>query len=274
MTSATTDAAEAFSADGESAADAPVVLIAGSTGPLGRATARELVARGHRVALHCHRSRATADELAADLNSGSGPDAGRDAARVFAADLTTARAASALVASVQEWAPLGGLVNAAHPAESAVAPVAELGLDAIEAQLAAVTLHAALCQAVVPGFRERGSGAIVYVAGALMTRPAPGFGAFGAAKAAATTLTRYLALEEGRNGIRANIVAPGRVEPDEPEILDEEWARLEQQLRDRTAFGAFPTSGDVARAVATLIGPEGAMLTGQTLWVTGGEPIA
>lgn len=242
-----------------------VALVAGATGPIGRATARQLAARGWNVALHYNSSRARAEALAEAIGA---------RARVFGADLTAPDAAAALVSEVSRWGSLAALVNTVHPVESTPAPVADLGAGVLASQLAAVELHASLCAAVVPGMRANGGGTIVYVAGALMTRPAPGFGAFGAAKAAAATLTRYLALEEGRNGIRANIVAPGRVAPDEPEELDDEWRALELELLARTALGGFPTSDDVARSIATLVGDDGAMLTGQTIWVTGGEPIA
>ncbi len=93
------------------------------------------------------------------------------------------------------------------------------------------------------------------------------------AKAAAATLTRYVALEEGRNGITANIVAPGRVVSDAGEEDPEpERAELSRQLLARTALGAFPTHSQVADAARVLV--ESEYLTAQTLWVTGGEPIA
>ena len=108
-------------------------------------------------------------------------------------------------------------------------PVAYIDAPLLREQLGAVELHAALCARAIPAMRAAGWGRIVYVSGALMARPARGFGAYGAAKAAATVLTRYVALEEGESGITANIVAPGRVvdpSDDEPTGERAELARL------------------------------------------------
>ena len=154
--------------------------------------------------------------------------------------------------------------------EAPARTVAESDRAHLSGQLAAVGDYAALCRRAVPAMRAQRWGRIVYVAGALISRPHPGLGAYGAAKAAAAVLTRYLALEEGREGITANIVAPGRVY-DPADELDELHRDLSAQLLERTALGRFPTASEVAGAIGLLI--TSPQLTGQTLWVTGGEPI-
>jgi NAD(P)-dependent dehydrogenase (short-subunit alcohol dehydrogenase family) len=166
------------------------------------------------------------------------------------------------------------LVNAAHPATGG-ATVGDLDPALLQAHLSAVVLHAELTALVLPAMRTKQWGRIVYVAGALMARLYPGMGAYGAAKAAGSVLTRCVALEEGRNGITANIVAPGRVvDPDQEQgPLDPKWQALADRLLERAALGAFPSPADVAEAVLALVLPRAAAITGQTIWVTGGEPI-
>ncbi|GAB6896971.1 SDR family NAD(P)-dependent oxidoreductase [Kineosporia succinea] len=305
----------------------PVALVAGGTGPIGRAVATALAARGFRVAVHYRSRPDTAQALVAGLPApppaspgasapptslptppppsapepadaslmtrpstaqpsaaplaGDSPETGRSVTvqpvqpvhLAVGADLTAPGAVEALVATVEEaLGPVAVLVNAAHPGLSAPVPMADPDPGALAGQLAAVAAHAALCARVVPGMRKAGNGRVVYLSGALMARPAPGFGYYGAAKAAATTLTRYLALEEGTHGITANIVAPGRVvDPGEPEDLTPEQADLSERLLQRMALGVFPSPADIARAVVTLV--ESPAVTGQTLWLTGGEPI-
>jgi NAD(P)-dependent dehydrogenase (short-subunit alcohol dehydrogenase family) len=241
-----------------------VAIVAGATGTIGRAVCADLAARGATIAV-LYRSRSDdAAALAAGLPS-----------RALAVPVDLASDASldaALIAVERELGAPGVLVNTVH-AESSIVRVADLSRADLDVQFASVTAHAALVSRVLPAMREGAWGRIVYVSGALMARPHPGFAAYGAAKAAASVLTRYLALEEGRAGITANIVAPGRVvDPADAEALDPERASLSARLLERTALGAFPTPAEVARAVGDLAGA--GAITGQTVWVTGGEPIA
>jgi NAD(P)-dependent dehydrogenase (short-subunit alcohol dehydrogenase family) len=242
-----------------------VAFVAGATGAIGRVVASELAALGATVVLHCRSDRKGAEALAAAL-PGRHP--------VVQADLDDPSALEAAFAEGEALAgPVTVLVNTAHVSRDPL-PVAELTPALLDAEFAAVKVHAALIARVVPGMRDAGWGRVVYISGALMSRPYPGFGLYGAAKSAATTLTRYLSLEEGRNGITANVVAPGRVvDPDDEAELDSTRQALSDRLLERTALGAFPSPLDVARVVSMLVGVGSGAITGQTVWVTGGEPI-
>ncbi|GLY31023.1 SDR family oxidoreductase [Kineosporia sp. NBRC 101731] len=244
--------------------DASVALVAGGTGPLGRAVVATLAGRGLRVAVHYRSRPETAQELIAGLPGEH---------LVVGADLTSPGELADAVDTVEHHlGPVSVLVNAAHPGLSSPAAVADGDPAALAAQLAGVSAHAALCARVVPAMRALGRGRIIYLSGALMSRPATGFGFYGAAKAAATTLTKYLALEEGRAGITANIVAPGRVvDPSVPDELTPQQAALSDRLLERMALPRFPSPADVADGVLTLV--DSPAITGQVLWLTGGEPI-
>jgi NAD(P)-dependent dehydrogenase (short-subunit alcohol dehydrogenase family) len=246
--------------------DGRVALVAGATGPIGAAVCAALSGRGASVGVHYHSRPDAATELAQRL---AGPHA------VVGGDLAAAGTADAIVAEVAErLGPVTALVNAAHPHGGAPAPVSSIDPVELRRQMGAVEAHVALCAAVVPSMRAAGWGRIVFISGALMTRPAPGWGAYGAAKAAASVLTRYLALEEGRAGITANVVAPGRVvDPNDPEPLTPELEQLAGRLLERMALPEFPSPSQVAAVVAQLVGPTGDAITGQTMFVTGGEPI-
>ncbi|MGW0038869.1 SDR family NAD(P)-dependent oxidoreductase [Gordonia sp. NPDC003376] len=234
----------------------PIALVAGATGPLGRRMVDHLSELGLRVA--------------ALSRSGDHPPGAQWST---ACDITDAAAVDTALTDLE--ARLGAvdvLVNAAHPRAPGATAVADLGADELAAQLAAVAGHLTLCRRVLPSMRAAGSGRIVYLAGALMARPIAGHAAYGTAKAAATTLTRYLAVEEGRYGITANIVAPGRVvDPDDPVDTDPGWVAAAEALTARMSLPDFPTSADVAITVGTLV--TNPAVTGQTIWVTGGEPI-
>ena len=81
------------------------------------------------------------------------------------------------------------------------------------------------------------------------------------------TLVRIAALEGGPNGVRANVVAPGWSEAAFPSELDPELAALDTPLR------RLVTPADVASAVAWLLSPAAAHVTGEILRVDGGYTI-
>jgi len=242
-----------------------VALVAGGSGPVGKAVAGMLAAAGASVAVHYRSSAVAAEAIVAGLGT---------PAMTVSADFAVAAEVDAAFDAIEaEFGPVDVLVNASHASLPPTA-FADLTDDQLTSQLDSVRGHAYLCRRALPGMRAAGWGRIVYVSGALMSRPAPGFAAYGAAKAAATTLTKYIALENGDAGITANVVAPGRViDPDDDTPLTPTMAALAARLRERMALD-FPDAGEVAGVIGLLVGPGSAPLTGQTLWVTGGEPIA
>jgi NAD(P)-dependent dehydrogenase (short-subunit alcohol dehydrogenase family) len=236
-------------------------LVVGGAGALGRAVCADLARRGANVAVGYRSNESQARSIAAGIEG---------AAIAVPIDIDSDESIDEAYAEIEDrLGRVGVLVNTAHP-DMAPRALAELGRSDLTLQLNAAAGHVAVCRRALPGMREAHFGRIVYVSGALMSRPAPGFGAYGAAKAAATAATRYLALEEGRAGITANIVAPGRI-IDSEDDLDAERDELSRVLLARTALGAFPTLAEVARTIGWL--GTSSELTGQTLWVTGGEPI-
>jgi NAD(P)-dependent dehydrogenase (short-subunit alcohol dehydrogenase family) len=97
-----------------------------------------------------------------------------------------------------------------------------------------------------------------------------GRSAYGIAKAGITQMTRMLAIEWARLGIRVNAVAPGTV--DTPSRADYFAANpaAKKAMTDRIPFGRFATTGEVAGMVRYLASPEAAYVTGQTLVLDGG----
>jgi NAD(P)-dependent dehydrogenase (short-subunit alcohol dehydrogenase family) len=243
-----------------------VALVAGGTGAIGREVVRQLAACGAAVAVHGGSRRQDAEALAAELPR----------AVVVTGDLTIPDEVDRVFAEVEGGlGPIDLLVNTVHPGPAGAVPVIDVADDFLDAHLDGVRVHLALCRRALPAMRRKHLGRIVFVSGALMSRPVAGLAAYGAAKSAASVLTRYLALEEGRNGITANVVAPGRVcERGAPEPADPAMRAASDALRARMALERFPTPADVAGVVVGLTLPHSDHVTGQTLYVAGGEPIA
>jgi NAD(P)-dependent dehydrogenase (short-subunit alcohol dehydrogenase family) len=94
-------------------------------------------------------------------------------------------------------------------------------------------------------------------------------GAYSAAKAGLTGLTRHIACQYGATGVRANAVAPGviRTTMTEERLKDDSFRRMNVEMTPHTRMG---TVDDVASTVAFLCSPGGSFINGQTIVVDGG----
>jgi 3-oxoacyl-[acyl-carrier protein] reductase len=121
----------------------------------------------------------------------------------------------------------------------------------------------------LPGMIERGHGAIVTMASSAGRVPTPAPIAYAAAKAGVVMLSRHVAAEVGKHGIRVNCLTPDT-------IMTERTARymsVEQQQQWTAAFplGRMGTPEDVALATLFLSSASSAWLTGVTLDIAGGK---
>ena len=151
-------------------------------------------------------------------------------------------------------------------------PAAET-LAAIDANLRPAL---AGCTVAIRRFRAAGTpGAVVNLSSHQAVRPVPGCTPYATAKAAVEGLTRALAVEYGRDGIRVNAVAPGTVATGRyVESLDTaDGPRIERELAELHALGRVATPEETAAAVAFLLSDAAAFLTGATLPVDGGRTI-
>jgi NAD(P)-dependent dehydrogenase (short-subunit alcohol dehydrogenase family) len=94
---------------------------------------------------------------------------------------------------------------------------------------------------------------------------------YGIAKAAVVQMTRMLAVEWARQGIRVNAVAPGRMETPSPSRAGTGADRSYMAaMLERIPLHRFCTAEEVAAAVVYLAGPQAASITGQVLMLDGG----
>ncbi|EQD51841.1 short-chain dehydrogenase/reductase SDR [mine drainage metagenome] len=99
----------------------------------------------------------------------------------------------------------------------------------------------------------------------------PGTAHSAAAKAGVLALTRTLAVEWARHGIRVNAVAPGPVHTEGTDRQLWTDGRVTRAVAGSVPLGRFGTAEEIAESVAFLAGPRAAYITGQVLTVDGGQ---
>ncbi len=196
-------------------------------------------------------------------------DAGGEAT-LFRADVSDPQQAAALIAhAIEANGRLDALVNNAGGGPQPQ-PLAETTWDDLERHLAAHLRAGFLCtQAALPGMIERRFGRIVNVTSqSAYGIPPPKMAGYVTAKAALAAFTRCVALEAGPFGVTANAVAPGMADT---EMVAEVSQRAKAVLASQTPLRRLARTEDVAAAVAYLLSPGAAYLTGQTVHLSGGQ---
>jgi len=125
------------------------------------------------------------------------------------------------------------------------------------------------CRAVIGIMKSQKSGAIISISSDIGFSGAVSRSAYAAAKAGIVGLSKCLALELAPFGIRANVVAPGRIATKRVRntYSDEEW----EAANKRIPLGRAGEPEDVAEAVAFLASDASRHVTGQTIHVNGGR---
>lgn len=172
---------------------------------------------------------------------------------------------AALDEAVRRFGPFDTLVHAVGPL--VVKRFAGATLDeyreAFDGNVRSAVLAA---RATLPAMREARFGRIVFfgMLGSSETRPFRGFSLYQAAKSALVAFARCLAIEEARNGITVNVVAPGDIRE---KSLDRARAFERPARNPRGRPGSYE---DVADAVRFLVARERDFITGAVIEVTGG----
>jgi NAD(P)-dependent dehydrogenase (short-subunit alcohol dehydrogenase family) len=242
-----------------------VFLVAGGGSGIGEATAVRLARHGARVVIGDHRP-AHAEAVAGRIIAGGGQATAQDF------DIVDDGSVRALLAcALERYGGLDGIhVNAAD-LEAVI-----LDSDAVDVPLEvydrtqAVNLrgHLLCTRHALPALLERGGGAIVYTSSGAAVMGEPSRVAYAMAKSGLHALLRHVASRWGKQGIRANAVAPGLVLTDAVRRAMSEEARA--QVLAITRSPRLGTPEDIAAAVAFLLSDDGAWINGQVLAVDGG----
>jgi 2-keto-3-deoxy-L-fuconate dehydrogenase len=229
---------------------------------IGRASAAALAARGAKV-------------IATDIDGAAVESLAAGSERITAhrLDVTDSAAIDGLV---DEAGPIAILVNCAGWVHSGSI------LDCDEAawdrsfDLNAKSLYR-VTKAVLPGMLAAGSGSVVNIASIVSSlKGAPNRFAYGASKAAIIGMTKAIAADFVKDGIRCNAICPGTVQSPSLEARLRETGDFDKALaafKDRQPMGRLGTPEEIAEMVCYLAGDLSAFTTGQAFAVDGGWSI-
>jgi len=240
------------------------IVLTGASSGLGAHTVRRLVGGGAHVVAAARRLDRL-EALAAELSGAPG--------RVIPvrADVTHEDDATSVVAAAIET--LGGIDVLVNNAGSEVqGPIDHLSLADFEGMFRANAVSVFLVTRAALKALRASRGMVVNLGSTVVGRPPHGRFGYVASKGAVEAMTRALAADLGRDGIRVNCIRPGII-PSELRGMteDQEQARFEGGLHfGRQALSAVGEGGDVAEAIAWLAGDGGRFVTGAVIDIDGG----
>lgn len=237
------------------------VLVTGASGGIGSACARLFADKGYKVAVHCRKNKAAAEELTNELRS-----KGCEAVCVCA-DLSDDAQVKAMFSEIRNT--LGDveiLINNAGVAQQ------KLFTDTTRADydflFGANLLSAINCsREALKSMIAAHSGSIVNVSSMWGISGASCEVLYSASKAALIGFTKALAKEAGPSNIRVNCVAPGVVDTKMNANLSSEDI---ENLSDETPLCRIGKPEEIANAVVFLATQDASFVTGQILSVDGG----
>ncbi len=238
-----------------------VALVTGGSRGIGLGIAQALAAGGARVAV-VGRDGDRAREAAAGL-----PGEGHAG---YACPVQDPEAATATVAEVEE--ALGGVTilvnNAGITRDNILLRLKDEDWD----EVMEVNLKGAfnMTRAVTRGMMKRRDGVILNITSVVGLTGNAGQSNYAASKAGLVGFTKSVARELASRGVRCNAIAPGYIETDMTDALDEAQTTA---LRERIPLGRLGSPEDIAGVARFLAGPSARYITGQVLAVDGGMVI-
>jgi 3-oxoacyl-[acyl-carrier protein] reductase len=241
-----------------------VAIVTGASKGIGAEIARQLAADGAAVVVNYSSSREGADRVVADITKAGGK------AVALQANLAKPEEVSRFFAEAKKaLGPLDILVNNAGIYE--FMPLDQVTPEHYYKQFDLNVLGLILAsQEAARQFGDRG-GSIVNISSVVARAAIPGATVYAATKAAVNSITLTHAAELGPRKIRVNAVNPGMVETEGTHSAGITESDFRDQFVAATPLGRIGQPGDIAPAVAFLASDDASWVTGETLYVSGGN---
>lgn len=242
-----------------------IVLITGAGSGIGRETALRFAAAGANV-------------VVADINSegvnntrDSIADAGGNAYAVTADVSDNAAVQGMIQAAMVEYGGIDIAINNAGISGEHGLGVHEYSEDSFDSVMAINVKGVWLClKHEVPALLQRGGGSIVNVASVAGLIGVPGNAAYAASKHAVVGMTKSVALETAKHGVRVNAVCPSFIDTPMVGNITQTDPALEKRITRASPMRRLGTVEEVAEAILWLASPAASFVNGTTLAIDGG----
>ena len=235
-----------------------VVIVTGAGRGIGRAIALELGRAGAKVLVNYNRSAEAAEQVAAEIGG-----------IALQADVRTEQGCAALVAKAEEFGSLDVVVNNAGITRDGLM-LRMPDEDWQEVLDTNLTATFRLCRAAAVVMLRQRRGSIINLTSISGIRGNSGQANYAASKAAVSAMSRSLAKELARRGIRVNCVAPGFIETDMVEAMN---PKIVEGVKDAIPMRRLGQPEEIARVVRFLASDSASYITGHELVVDGGLSI-
>jgi NAD(P)-dependent dehydrogenase (short-subunit alcohol dehydrogenase family) len=242
------------------------VLITGASSGIGRATA-------------LHFARQGAQLLLADINAEGGAETEHLVEQIggtvdyITCDVTHPREVSAMVArALERYGSLHYAVNSAGISGGGMQkPILEWSEEEFDRIMEVNVKGVWLClKAQIPAIIQSGGGAIVNLASVAGLIAAPGGAAYAASKHAVVGLTRTVAIEFARRGVRVNAMCPSFIDtPMVAEVIEKDTKMADRTVR-ASPMHRLGTADEVASAIVYLCSDGASFINGVAFAVDGG----
>ena len=128
-----------------------------------------------------------------------------------------------------------------------------------------------LTNLLLPPMLKQGKGAVIVTGSIAGAQPVPFNTVYSATKAAVDAVTRSLAAELGPKGVRVNSVNPGMIETEGTHAQGITENEFRKQVEAQTPLGRIGRVDDIAPVVTFLASDDARWVTGQVLYVSGGN---
>ena len=242
-----------------------VAMVTGSTRGLGETAAKALAKVGADVAI-CGRNRDDLDRVSSAIK-----ELGRDSAGFFLDVTSKESVLEGVDGIINHFGKVDILINNAGVNHRV--PALEFPEEAwdliINTNLKGYFLVA---QAVVPQMLERGYGKVINISSIMGTVALPNQLAYASSKGGVDQMTKVMALEWAKEGVRVNAIGPTYFETDLVAPIRNDPERF-NFINERTPMGRWGYLPELEGIVIFLSSPASDFITGQTIYIDGGWTI-
>ena len=241
-----------------------VALVTGASKGIGASIALHLAAEGAAVVVNYSSSRDGADRVVGEINGNGGKAVAIQANLAKEADIRRL-----FTETKKAFGKLDILVNNAGIYE--FAPLENVTVEHFHRQFDLNVLGLILAsQEAAKQFGPEG-GNIINISSVVATARLPGAAVYSATKAAVEAVTRSLASELGPRKIRVNSINPGMVETEGVRSAGIDKSDFRKQIESQTPLGRIGKPQDIAPAAVFLASADADWITGETLYISGGN---